>query len=333
MIGIPLGLVAANAIEWVVHKHVLHGLGRHTDSIWSFHWHEHHRACRKNGHLDADYERPVWGQHAQGKEALALATKQDDERMTAQAQANLAELDRMEGNFEAAESGMRAALEVLEAHDDRSSIRSHNAEFGMFLIELGRLEGVEILRKVAAEYEGLNKVLLAASAWLNLSLYHLDHGEPEPFHKLNDDAYAVFMETGYADAQAACILNRAFLHLGCGEVLAAHKDLLEAGNEFPINFESGTDLEAGILRAWLALLMGDKALAQRGSEYFAKVAPTVRQLLGPMTHQLQQVLAVILDEDWPAAAKLMADQELPCSVTYRVIWRSMNAYVTARTAD
>jgi len=72
MIGIPLGLITANAIEWAVHKHVLHGLGKHTDSLWSFHWHEHHRACRKNGHRDDDYERPVLGTHAQGKEALAL---------------------------------------------------------------------------------------------------------------------------------------------------------------------------------------------------------------------------------------------------------------------
>ena len=73
MIGIPLGLLTANAIEWVVHKHVLHGLGKHNGSLWSFHWHEHHRACRKHGHRDADYERSLFGRHAQGKEALALA--------------------------------------------------------------------------------------------------------------------------------------------------------------------------------------------------------------------------------------------------------------------
>jgi len=72
MIGIPLGIITANAIEWVVHKHVLHGLGGRKESLWSFHWHEHHRACRKNGHRDDDYERPVLGRHAQGKEALAL---------------------------------------------------------------------------------------------------------------------------------------------------------------------------------------------------------------------------------------------------------------------
>jgi sterol desaturase/sphingolipid hydroxylase (fatty acid hydroxylase superfamily) len=73
MIGIPLGLLAANATEWVVHKHVLHGLGRNKKSFWSFHWHEHHRASRQNGFRDDDYEKPVFGLHAQGKEALALA--------------------------------------------------------------------------------------------------------------------------------------------------------------------------------------------------------------------------------------------------------------------
>ena len=73
MIGIPLGLLTANAIEWGVHKYVLHGLGKSKSSVWAFHWHEHHRACRKNAHRDEAYERSVWGVHAQGKEALSVA--------------------------------------------------------------------------------------------------------------------------------------------------------------------------------------------------------------------------------------------------------------------
>lgn len=72
MIGIPLGLAYANAYEWVVHKYVLHGLGRKRKSVWSFHWLEHHRAVRLNEHRDPDYERSVFGWHAQGKEAAAL---------------------------------------------------------------------------------------------------------------------------------------------------------------------------------------------------------------------------------------------------------------------
>lgn len=72
MIGIPLGLLYANAGEWWIHRHVLHGLGRNKKSVWSFHWHEHHRESRKSGFHDKNYERSVWGLHAQGKEALGV---------------------------------------------------------------------------------------------------------------------------------------------------------------------------------------------------------------------------------------------------------------------
>lgn len=72
MIGIPLGIVVGNGVEWLVHKHVLHGLGRRKASFWSFHWHEHHREVRQHDHVDRFYERSVFGWHAQGKEALAL---------------------------------------------------------------------------------------------------------------------------------------------------------------------------------------------------------------------------------------------------------------------
>ena len=72
MIGIPLGLLAANATEWVVHKYVLHGLGKKKESFWAFHWHEHHRESRRHGMRDPHYERSVFGNHSQGKEAAAL---------------------------------------------------------------------------------------------------------------------------------------------------------------------------------------------------------------------------------------------------------------------
>ena len=72
MIGVPLGLLYANAGEWFIHKYVLHGVGKKKDSFWSFHWSEHHRACRKQAFRDPDYERSVFGKHAQGKEALAV---------------------------------------------------------------------------------------------------------------------------------------------------------------------------------------------------------------------------------------------------------------------
>ena len=91
MLGIPIGLAYANLSEWVIHKYVLHGLGKKPGSFWSFHWHEHHRAARANGHHDAAYEQSLLGSlrqppaqagaglrerigglNAQAKEALAL---------------------------------------------------------------------------------------------------------------------------------------------------------------------------------------------------------------------------------------------------------------------
>ena len=72
MLGIPVGLAVANAGEWLFHKYVLHGLGKNPKSFWSFHWHEHHRACRKHGHLDEAYRGSVFRWNAQAKEALSL---------------------------------------------------------------------------------------------------------------------------------------------------------------------------------------------------------------------------------------------------------------------
>lgn len=72
MLGIPLGLLAANASEWLIHKHVLHRLGRKKGSFWSFHWHEHHAASRKNDHLDPAYHRPLHEWNPQSKEVLLL---------------------------------------------------------------------------------------------------------------------------------------------------------------------------------------------------------------------------------------------------------------------
>lgn len=73
MIGAPLGLLYANAGEWFIHKYVLHGLGKKKGSMWSFHWSEHHRASRKHGFADRDYERSLFGVHAQSKELIAVA--------------------------------------------------------------------------------------------------------------------------------------------------------------------------------------------------------------------------------------------------------------------
>lgn len=72
MIGIPLGLITANATEWVMHKYVLHGMGKNKRSFWRFHLSEHHKNARKYDYIDPSYSRFPLGNHAQGKEAWAL---------------------------------------------------------------------------------------------------------------------------------------------------------------------------------------------------------------------------------------------------------------------
>lgn len=72
MLGIPLGLITANAVEWGMHKYVLHERGRDRRSFWAFHFHEHHRVVRQHGFHDPNYQRFPLGLHAQGKEAWSL---------------------------------------------------------------------------------------------------------------------------------------------------------------------------------------------------------------------------------------------------------------------
>ena len=72
MLGFPLGLLYANAGEWFLHKHVLHGRGKRKASFFSYHWHEHHREARRSALYDKNYERFVFGWNAQGKEAAAV---------------------------------------------------------------------------------------------------------------------------------------------------------------------------------------------------------------------------------------------------------------------
>jgi sterol desaturase/sphingolipid hydroxylase (fatty acid hydroxylase superfamily) len=72
MIGIPVGLLYANAFEWAFHKYVLHGLGKNPRSMWAFHFHEHHREARLHAMVDPGYQKSVWHWNAQGKEAAAL---------------------------------------------------------------------------------------------------------------------------------------------------------------------------------------------------------------------------------------------------------------------
>ena len=52
---IIVGQLYATWIEWVIHKYILHGLGKNKNSWFNFHWHSHHKACRKNKNFDENY--------------------------------------------------------------------------------------------------------------------------------------------------------------------------------------------------------------------------------------------------------------------------------------
>src|SRR4051812_45997670 len=74
VIGFPLGLFAANAFEWWMHKQMLHGQGKKKASFWRFHWYDHHAEARKNDMYDAAYAQS-WiggGWNSRSKEGVAL---------------------------------------------------------------------------------------------------------------------------------------------------------------------------------------------------------------------------------------------------------------------
>jgi hypothetical protein len=52
---ISSALIYSNILEWFIHKHILHGLGKNKNSFWSFHWHDHHKNARKSDNYDEDY--------------------------------------------------------------------------------------------------------------------------------------------------------------------------------------------------------------------------------------------------------------------------------------
>jgi len=74
LLGFALGLVASNALEWTMHKYVLHGLGKKKDSFWAFHWHDHHKRVRKTGGHDENYEIPLYKNPIKAKEVLGVVS-------------------------------------------------------------------------------------------------------------------------------------------------------------------------------------------------------------------------------------------------------------------
>ena len=57
IIGVIIGYLYATWLEWVLHKYVLHKLGKKKNSWFSFHWSVHHQTCRKNDNKDGDYNK------------------------------------------------------------------------------------------------------------------------------------------------------------------------------------------------------------------------------------------------------------------------------------
>jgi sterol desaturase/sphingolipid hydroxylase (fatty acid hydroxylase superfamily) len=68
---VALGLVYANLMEWLLHRYILHGLGKSRKSIFSFHWKVHHRTSRQNNFYDKDYD-TIFSWNANSKEVLGL---------------------------------------------------------------------------------------------------------------------------------------------------------------------------------------------------------------------------------------------------------------------
>ena len=66
-VQIFLGILLANFHEWWIHKYLLHKLGKNKSSIWNFHWHSHHKLCRKYEGLD-----PTFFNHYYIREVLGL---------------------------------------------------------------------------------------------------------------------------------------------------------------------------------------------------------------------------------------------------------------------
>ncbi|MGC6510273.1 MAG: sterol desaturase family protein [Myxococcota bacterium] len=70
--GICLGVLYAQVMEWVIHRYVLHGIGRKRGHPLSFHFHQHHRSARLNHFRDDVYHQHPFQWNSSGKELLAL---------------------------------------------------------------------------------------------------------------------------------------------------------------------------------------------------------------------------------------------------------------------
>ena len=72
LVQFVIGLLFANAGEWFMHRYVLHHYGKRIDSVWAYHWFEHHKAARRLDMLDLGYVQWPRNWNTQVKEILTL---------------------------------------------------------------------------------------------------------------------------------------------------------------------------------------------------------------------------------------------------------------------
>ena len=249
-------------------------------------------------------------------EALVLSWKTDDVRLTANARGCLAELEQ-------AEAGLRASLEVLREHGDRGTARWRALHLGMLLVERGDPEAEVLLSQLVEEYEALHRVMAAAVAKVNWSLYYLDRNDRSAFERLNAQARASFDAAEHRENLAAIAWNEAYFALQSGELERAWERLELASESFPIDLEDGLDLEAALLHAWLLVQRGKTEQVRQGLAALRRAAELDESLLGPMALQLVELMTSLLLDQPEVAEELIAASEVPATVTFRVLWRVM----------
>jgi class 3 adenylate cyclase/tetratricopeptide (TPR) repeat protein len=264
-----------------------------------------------------------------GRAALVLSWRVDDLRLTARAHGCLAEIDRLEGEIEQAEAGTRAALEVLTKHGDRESARSLRLQLGMLLVERGDVEAAGILKGLVESFDSMHMPVSAAATRVNLALHYLDLGASEAFFATIEQASQVFEAARHLDHVAACVLNRAYFYLAVDKPSAAWDELWLAADRFPIAFESGLDLEATVLHAWLLYVRGERAGLDGALATLGQAAEDDCSLLGPMVLQLVSLMTHLQRDEFAQAQQFFASHSAPATVTLRTAWRAMGRHCAA----
>ena len=72
IVQVICGMLYANLIECLIHKHIFHGrLGKKRNAPCSHHWHEHHKTVRINNGYDGAYQKS-WFRQSISREAIEL---------------------------------------------------------------------------------------------------------------------------------------------------------------------------------------------------------------------------------------------------------------------